>query len=54
MKVTGCPEFQMGQRKVLVSGWLGMGKALLTQAQAELPGSEEASVGLVQAFKHSL
>lgn len=33
---------------------LGEGKAQLTQAQAKLPGSEEASVGLIQTFKHSL
>lgn len=33
---------------------LGEGKDPLTQAQAKLPGSEEASVGLVQTFKHSL
>lgn len=39
------------------AGWGGRGGASgaqLTQAKAELPSGEEACVGLIQAFKHSL
>ena len=44
----------VGPKSHVPVGWGWGSGAGLTQAEAELPSGEEASVSLVQAFKHSL
>lgn len=55
---TGCSLCGQGPHRaphVPADGPLGGGaEEGLTQAKAELPGSEETRVGLVQTFEHSL